>query len=168
MTKLEELGKLIQKVTDFQGVRDGLQKSLDEVDKRIDRLVMEDIPAMMDSLGMAKITTDDGWNIEVKETWHAKIPDEKAAEAYNWLEENGFGALIRNHVVVEYDREDYEKAAELFDELCADGLPVSMKKNIHHSRLKAFVTEQKEAGNDIPDAAFGVYHKREAKLKRKT
>lgn len=167
MTKLEELGILIQRVQDFEAVKEQLESSLTSTQERIAYLTDTAIPAIMDAIGAEKITTTEGWEIKVGDVYHASISDKNRHQAFTWLRDHGHGALIKNKVSVIFNAGEDIKAEQIATDLTDHGLDVTVKEEVNPQTLKGFVREQKEAGNDFPDAVFGVYHMRKVTMKRK-
>ena len=168
MTRLEELGALLQQHADFETAREQAETALKQLNERIRRITEDEIPALMDSLGMDKITTTDGWEVKVVDAYYAKISDSNKSTAHTWLRDNGHGDLIKNILTLPFDAGDDMLAQKIQYDLTSQGFDVTVKEGVNPMTLKGFVKEQKESGNDIPDDVFGIYHKREAKMKRKT
>ena len=167
MNKLEQLGHLLAQVTQTEQEVALREDALADAKKRLDTLLSEDIPAVMDSIGVDKLTTTDGWEVRIADMYHASIKEAQREAAFYWLRNNGFGDLIKNQVVTTFDSGEDDLAQKVVHDLTAQGFDATVKEGVHPTTLKSFVKEQKEAGTDIPDDVFGIYHKREAKLKRK-
>jgi len=119
----------------------------------------ERLPAAMQDLGVLELKLADGSKISVETEYHASIPKKHRAAAYKYLRDNGFGALIKNEVVVEFPREEDEPARELAARL-REEFPenlVNFESGIHSSTLKALVKEQYESGSPLPEEPFGIY-----------
>jgi len=95
------------------------------------------IPELMDELGLESVTLTDGTKLTVKPFVAAHISKDHEAEAFQWLEDHGYGDIIKERTVV----------------------------NVHPSTLKAWAKERVESGDNIPDDLFGVYVGRKAVLK---
>lgn len=122
--------------------------ALEEIKKREDqlneakenhrKLVEEFIPDLMAELGISELKMENGSTLGVSQQYFAKIPKDRETEAFDWLKDNGFGSLIKTKVVE--------------------------STGVHHQTLKAFVKEQMEAGNEIPQETFGVFVKQVTKI----
>ena len=116
----------------------------------------ETIPSAMDELGLTSIKLDTGETLTIKQDVFASIPADRRAEAYSWLEEHGFGGLIKVDVTTPFGRGDLDKARALAERLRADGIETTMEEVVHPQTLKAFLREQLQAGANVPLELFGA------------
>lgn len=128
-------------------------------------LTWQDIPALLDEMGLEEIKTPDGLKIVVKEKIDAGIAAAKKAQAFSWLEANGHAALIKRKVSVSFSREQEEQARELVDELGNRFKDVEQDAKVHPATLKAWVKEMLAEGRDVPLDLFGVHRRRIAEIK---
>jgi len=141
-----------------------LEGELKQAKEQVRKLSEEDLPALMDEVGLAEFKTSDGHQITVEEGVFANISSARAAEAFQWLRDNGHGALIKNVVAASFGKGDDEAAQKLYQQLAGEYKQVSHKEDIHWQTLRAFVREQREQGTPVPEALFGVYVRRTAKV----
>jgi len=125
----------------------------------------ETIPSAMQELGLESITLSTGQKLEVKQEVYASIPVANRGEAYQWLNEKGFGGLIKTDVSVPFGKNEEELAKKFVLQLSSMGYASTAKQNVHPSTLKAFIKEQLAKGNDIPLALFGARPVWTAKVK---
>jgi len=133
----------------------------------LDRARREDLPELMRELGLESITLSSGEVVSVRNDVAAAIPADRRAEAFRWLDERGFGGLIRTEVSVVYARDEREQAlkdAEQIRSLTRHDATIA--ESVHPQTLRAFVREQMEAGQVVPFDLFGVHPFSEAKIKR--
>ena len=123
------------------------------------------IPELMDSIGLAEFKTVDGMHIEIQRKIRASVPASRRAEAYDWLEKHGYGAMIKRTVSVAFNKDEESAAEELENSLAGQFAGVRKDMKVEPSTLSAFVREQLEAGSDLPLDLFGVYEQRVAKAK---
>jgi len=116
----------------------------------------ETIPAVMQELGLEKIVLTTGQMLTVKQDVYAAIPADSKKIAYTWLNEHGFGGLIKISVDVEYGKGEAEAAVELFKELQARGLAARAEESVHAQTLKAFLREMLAKGTEFPMDIFGA------------
>lgn len=122
------------------------------------------LPELMDSLGLSTFKTTSGLAITIQEKIRASISQENKPKAFAWLEEHGFGGLIKRNVVIKFGRDQEEEAVQYLDTLRQDGKDAALDKTVHSSTLASFVREQLEEGKNIPVEVFGVFRQREAKI----
>lgn len=139
------------------------------------------IPNIMSSLQMESFTFSDGSKITVEDKLQASIPVAKRNEAYDWLDNHGFGDLIKTQILTPFERDDKEGLERAVEILAAAGFPVQIERSVHASTLKSFVKERlaeaadveavehdgfddKEEKPNLPLDIFSVYQFKEAKI----
>jgi hypothetical protein len=130
------------------------------------KLSTEQIPALMDEMGVERIDVD-GVTVARKLIVHASIPAERKDEAYGWLRSNGLDDIIKNDVSLSFGRGEDNVAGDLVDRLRAEGFDPQTKTAIHPMTLKAFVKERFENGKAIDLDMFGAYIVNAAEIRRK-
>lgn len=145
-----------------------LTAQLKAAQEELNRIELEDLPALMTELGLQEITLEDGSKIKVVEDLKCAITAKTKEQALNWLVTNNFGGLIKANVSMDVPRGERDTAEELFNYL-RDEFPefeVSLSEKVHPSTLKAFVKEQFGTGKGVPMDLFNVYPFQKAQLKR--
>ncbi len=130
------------------------------------------LPDLLDSadLGESTITTPAGHIIKMGEAIRGSIPKGKEQPAFDWLENNKNGRLIKRTFTIEFGKGD-EAWADKFERDCARRkrpLNLKRKQGVHPQTLQAFVRQQLDEGVKIPMETFGVYRQRFASVKVKT
>ena len=126
----------------------------------------QELPDAMQAAGLTQIVLSTGEKISINEVYNAHISKANQEIAYQWLIKNGHAGLIKNEVLLKFDRGEDEKVAQTVSALQARGLSPNVRQSVHHSSLKAFVKEQFTAGNDIPTEPFGIYIGTKAIIKK--
>ena len=116
----------------------------------------ETIPSSMQELGVESLKLETGETISVKQDVYASIPKAGMGDACEWLNEHGFGGLIKLSVDVSYGKGEQEQAMEVYNELVGRGLNATIDQGIHAQTLKAFLREQLAKGSNIPLDLFGA------------
>ena len=116
----------------------------------------ETIPGIMQELGLEKIVLSDGSALSIKQDVYASIPPSNKQEAYEWLEQHGFGGLIKTEVVAHFAKNERDEAVELYRALTESGLSVALEQSVHAQTLKAFLREQIANAADMPLDLFGA------------
>ena len=125
----------------------------------------EDIPALMNEMGMDSIEVD-GNKVKLRQFVHARINDDKRDEAFAWIRSIGEGDIIKNDVTVSFNAGQDNVAGAVVDELRTKGLDPSQKTYVHAQTLKAWVKGRIEKGKEIDFDTFGVHVGNEAKISR--
>ncbi len=141
--------------------------------------VKKHLPDALEVAGVSKITLKDGITIvEVVSEFHANISEERSVGAFAWLRDHKHDGIIKTKLEVSFGKGDAAKAAALTAVLIERKESFSSKESVHPGTLKAFVKEQKKKEKDmrvkgtpipeIPDALFGVFEERVAKVTKKS
>ena len=126
----------------------------------------EDLPALMQELGIQSFTLDDGSKIDVKPTYGAYIKLDDRPMAFDWLRDNGFDDIIKNTVSCTFGRGEDDKANSFKAVAENEGLYPEQKEDIHAQTLKAWVRERVETGDSFPMELFGAYVGQRAFIKK--
>jgi len=167
-TKVQDsvVGTLIELAEKHRRLSQELQEAnivVADLEGEIKNIARTQIPAIMDNLGMVDFSLSDGTKIAIQDKVTASIKVENRPRAYEWLEENGFGAIIKTKVMVKFGRGDIEEAKAAHQSLLDRGLDAEIDRDVHHQTLQSFVKERLVDGDSLPDC-FGVYEFKEAKI----
>jgi hypothetical protein len=133
---------------------------------RYAKISLGELPEAMKRAKTSSFTTDDGVRIGLKEDIYASITEKNKAAAFEWLEKNNFGSIIKSQVDLAFGRGESERAAELLENLDKLGFDnYSIKETVHAGTLKALLKEQLAAGKEIPLELFSAHQFKEAILK---
>jgi len=125
----------------------------------------EDIPAFMTEIGMTMLALEDGTVVQIASDVFAGITKEKADDAFGWLEEHGFGGLVKSTLTLVFQKAQLETSYDVAAELLKMGYEPEITRGVHAGSLKAFLREQLAKGTDIPLELFGARPVKVAKLK---
>ena len=159
MSDLQRAVQLAELLLKLRQNIDRLETELETAKKDMRRVEQEDLPDLMQELGLETFKLTTGELIEVKPEVDCGISEERRARAHAWLTENGFGGLIKTEVVAKFGREEREAAVA-----CAQQIGGEMIERVHPSTLKSFVKEQMAAGNPVPFDLFGVHPYNKVKI----
>ena len=159
MSDLQRAVQLAELLLKLRQNVERLETELEAAKKDMRRVEQEDLPDLMQELGLETFKLTTGELIEVKPEVDCGISEERRARAHAWLTENGFGGLIKTEVVAKFGREEREAAVA-----CAQQIGGEMIERVHPSTLKSFVKEQMAAGNPVPFDLFGVHPYNKVKI----
>lgn len=163
--ELSKIGDLVDKYEEAVTERKRLEDQLKRV-KETERYYAEEaIPSAMDEVGMAELTLADGTAVSVQEFTRASIPKKYKDDAHRWLEENGFGDLIKTRLQASAGRGELERMRQLAEYISEQSdLVPSIEEAVHPQTLGAFVREQRANGTELPHDLLGIYEGRTTKL----
>lgn len=132
-------------------------KALKDAKERARVIREETIPNAMQELGITSMVLETGQTLKVAQEVYASIPAAQKSAAFKWLNDNGFGGLIKVSVEADFGKGEAEEAKELLQELTGRGLTTSFSEDVHAQTLKAFLKEQIAKGNEeLPLDLFGA------------
>lgn len=137
-----------------------------EAKDRYRKLEQGDLPDLMSEIGLTMFKMPDGSVFELVEDVQCGISEERRPAAHRWIRDNGFAGLIKTEIKALFSPDQLDRADALEASMAKDGLEPERKEAIHHSRLKSFVKERLEAGEDIPFDLFGIHPFNKVKYKQ--
>lgn len=160
------LSDLVRALRNVEQEIDNTEDYLKSLKQQKHKLSVENIPALMDEMGVDRIDVD-GVTVTRKMMVHASIPVERKDEAFAWLRENGLDDIIKNDVSVSFGKGEDNMAGDVVGLLQERGFDPQTKTHIHPSTLKAFVKERLENGKPIDLDMFGAFVANAAEIRRK-
>ena len=147
-----------------QDIKDA-EQHLKDLKFKKKKLNEEDIPMLMEGMGMDSISVD-GHKVTLRQFVHARIPDDKRDEAFAFLRSIGEADIIKNDVTVSFSAGQDNQAGAVVDDLRQQGLDPAQKTHIHAQTLKKWVGDRLKDGKETDFDTFGVYVGTEAVITR--
>jgi hypothetical protein len=170
---LKRLGQLAAKQGMLELEIEDLEEKLKELRKEHSEYADKLVPALMQEIGMDRVRTKGGLDVELVEHIRASVPqdNDKRERAFSYLHETGNDGIIKREITVRYGREDGKFADDLLaamkDMGVADHGTIEHEWTIHNSTLVAFLKNELKEGKNVPMEAFGAFIQRQAKLRRR-
>lgn len=161
---LERLRELVATARDLEARKKDLEDAITENSKALNSLYRDKMPTLFDTVGVKSLTLEPQGNnpgvvATLKPFYKASIPaewpEDQRRKAFNWLDHNGHGDLIKTVVVVTFAREDRTGALECVEALREKNLDCTIKEDVHHATLTAWLKAQVEAGDPPPLDVIG-------------
>src|SRR5210317_241855 len=143
-----QLSDLVRALRSVEQQIEDTENHLKALKQQKHKLSVENIPAVMDEMGVERIDVD-GLTVSRKMMVHASIPVDRKEDAFSWLREQGLDDIIKNDVVVSFGKGEDNIAGDVVGMLEERGFDPQTKTHIHPSTLKAFVKERIESGKPI-------------------
>ena len=163
---LRSIAEIARAVRDKEAQVNQLEQTLKAEKKALLKLTDEDLPAMLQEIGLNSFELDDGSKIEVRPQYGAHIKIDNREQAFEWLRVNDFGDLIKNTVSCDFGRGEDDMASNFCDFAEQQGFLAKQKTEIHPATLKAWVRERVENGEEFPMDLFGAFIGQRATIKR--
>jgi hypothetical protein len=152
-----------------------LSERLTEAKRMLDHTLTRDLPELMDKAGIPSITIEDGshnFTVSVKTSYNANIAAtwdaERRKTAFDWLDRNGHGSLIKTEVVTNFPRDDRDEVANFIGYLDMEGYSYLKREGVHSGTLSSWLREMITSGRTPPLDVIGGYVERVAKIKEET
>lgn len=142
------------------------EETVSETKNQVKQLEEIDIPQLMDERNLEELRLNSGKKIKVKDFVQTRLKDAKTA--IQWLRDTNNDGIIKNEIKVSLDRGQDDRAEMIKEDLKLRGVVFDHSQTVHHSTLKAFVTEalsNPELRDQLPREAFGVYESRKVTFK---
>jgi len=114
-TGLKSIAEIARAARNQEEVVNNLEDQLKAAKRELLKLTDEDLPAMLQELGLSSFELDDGSKVTVRPTYGAHIKAENRETAFDWLRQNGFDDIIKNTVSCNFGRGEDREAAEFID-----------------------------------------------------
>lgn len=162
--ELTELSKLAEAQHAAEVKVDRIEADLKIAQEELRVIAEKKIPEKMEALGLSTYSTNTGIHVKIAEKIRASLAVENRPKGYAWLEENGFGGMIKSQAVIAFKRDQLEEANEFVDALRKAGKLANLERKVEPATLTAFVKEQLSQGKELPLEVFGVFRQRIAKV----
>jgi soluble cytochrome b562 len=158
-TQLKALRDAVAEVRELEKVKADLEERLKATNIELQDFYFKKLVTLLDEAGVTEIIlTAEGNMPEVKATakpfYRANIssdwPDDKRRAAFDWLDQNGHGDLIKTEVNVVFNREQRSDALKFAEEQRQTGKTVIPKENIPWATLTAWLKEMVEKKGIMP------------------
>jgi hypothetical protein len=103
-TGLKSIAEIARAARNQEEVVNNLEDQLKAAKRELLKLTDEDLPAMLQELGLSSFELDDGSKVTVRPTYGAHIKAENRETAFDWLRQNGFDDIIKNTVSCNFGR----------------------------------------------------------------
>ena len=133
-----------------------LEQKLKDEKKALLKMTDEDLPSLLAA---------DGSKVEIKQTYGGSILVENRPKACEWLRENEHGDIIKNKVSCQFGQGEDQEAEAFVRMAQSQGYPTDQKEEVHPQKLRAWIKEMVEKGNEFPMELFGAYIGQRAVIK---
>lgn len=169
ITTLDELSQLAQKLSESKKQLEKMELAVKEKKESIKKLEEELIPEALQSVGLTEVTLKSGAKVGYERVFFASISEENNPAAIKWLKDNGYAALVKTQVAMNFgaglEEQVDHKLLENF--LTENEIEFNEKSGVHSQTLKAFVRQRIPFEEDVANAVpadkklprdiFGVY-----------
>jgi len=158
-----------------------LKAAIASKQEEYNRLSMEELPALMDSVGIAGLPLTNGYTLILNDIFRASLPAKSTIEhadaeerpqllarfqaGIRWLRQQRAADLIKNTLRIDLGRGQEATAREFMALARQRKVSVDRSQTVHPATLAKFLKEKLAMGTDVPLETFGVFVGREAEVK---
>ena len=125
----------------------------------------EALPDAMQAAGVSEFKLTDGSVVTVKEDVSTSILADKRQEAYEWLNANGHGSIVKHLVSCQFGKGEDSEAQRLVDVLVEAGFEFSDKEDVNYQTLQKWGRDMAAEGVRPPEDFFNSFDLTIAKVK---
>lgn len=154
------MGKISALADSMADLNQQIEKAQDEVERlerERDALAEHRLPELFEQVGMKEIKTQRGVHLVLKKKIHHSVSKDRKAAAMRWLEEHGHGGMIKNTVVVAFNKGQEREVTELLETLETSFENVRTDKEVASASLGALIRGLLEEGREVPHDVFGIH-----------
>jgi hypothetical protein len=193
--QMQQLSKLADALALAEQDVERREADLKAAQERYRKLREDDVPSLLESIGLKAVKTANGLCVELREEVRATFPKDEARRevAFAWLKEHGHMGLVKHEISMKFGREQRAVAdavamllaplntakalkalgmeADTADQVAFTMMSVARNRtdSIHHQTLCAFLREQLRQGEMSHDdiKVFGAFIQKFADVERK-
>lgn len=109
-----------------------------------DQIVNSEIPEIMQTAGVDKLSLEDGTEISLGEKINVKVKDESAF--FDWLVQEGYGDVIKD--IIEFGKGDFDSQASEW--LAENGYSFRLATKVHPQTRDKVIRDRMEDGKALP------------------
>ena len=163
---LKTIAELAEKIQSQEQQIANTEEDLKKQKEELRNLQNEELPMLMQEIGIKKFELEDGSSVNVKEIYAGSISQANKEKAFNWLRQNKFDDIIKNTVTTAFGKGEDTAAQNFMDIAEQAGYTPIQKTEVHPQTLKAFIKERVEGGDEFPMELFGAYIGYKAEIKK--
>lgn len=163
---IEEIVSLAEQQVALETEINERLEELKKLNARYTEIQTESLPLAMAEAKLQKFVLSNGHSIEVKKDFTCGIPAPRRDEAFQWLENAGYGGLIKTEVAIAFGKGELERAQALAAKLLKEKYDTtSISREVHWQTLKAFINESVRETRPVPMDLFGAIPSNKAIIK---
>lgn len=159
--------KLAKEQLRIEGEIAALEEQMSVKNDELKRVSEDRLPALLQELGIEKMTLETGEEVALKKTIHASLSKERAPAGIAWLVSHKHGGIVKSAVTASFEAGQIKEAKKLATVIKKAGFEPTVAQTVHPQTLGAFVREQIAKGTAIPLDIFGVHESMKATVKNK-
>lgn len=175
---IDQIKAKINSVTSLERDLVNITNRKADIEGSLRRLRETELPDLFDQAGVQKIDIPAFGNYpavsaQLRKAYGAGISaswdDERRQAAFDWLDKNGHGSLIKTTITVSFDRDDRSGAKKFLALLRKNKIKFEVKSSVHSGTLTKWLRDQVERVKKMPPLeTIGGFVGKEVKIKQET
>lgn len=162
--KLGRISELADKMTELDKQIVIQEAALSKLQKERALIAEKDLPELFEAVGVQEIVTTSGAKLKLGEKIRHSLSRDNKAAAFKWLEDHGQGGMVKNAVVVAFNK-GQEADVQWFMELIDGAFPdTRVDKEVASATLGAYLRQAIKDEVEIPEKIFGIYRQKAVEL----
>lgn len=167
-TLTDRLAEVVSRRDDIETKIKKLKKDLELEESILKNIDNNIIPTMLDGI-QGDLKMKDGRILSISDKIRSSMRSDSKQQALQWIDDNGFGHIVKRKSVLEFGR-DQEELAKKVNELLKEqdfGHPLNLvnERSVHWQTLDALVRDRLKEGEEMPKELFNVYVQKIVKVK---
>lgn len=135
------------------------------IKEELRQVTEERLPEAMLACGIRDFTLEDGSKVTVHDDIATSVVADKRAQAFDWLERNGHGSIVKHMVSLSFGKGEGTNAHRAAEILREAGFAPTDKEDVHYQTLQAWGRRMAEEGIRPPEEFFHSFDVRKTKIK---
>ena len=150
-TELEEISTIANSLLVLKARIKKGTAYLADLQKQATKIETDTLPDALKRAGIKSFEMPSGEGISIKDTvvTNIKLADKPAA--YQWMNDNGYGSLVKTKITLAFGMGEKEQADSLIAYLKKEKFDFGSSQDIHAASLKKWGTDALESGLSTPD-----------------
>jgi len=153
-------------LVDLEAQIKDLEQLMKQLAGRANELKTQILPDKMAEVGLSEFKTPKGDRIKIEDFVSGSLPKdvEKRKKAIDLITSMGGEGIIRNELLLSFEKSQHNEAMALADDLRRRGFPAEITSGIHPQTYLAFVRERLRNGEEVDSEALGIFVGRKTKV----
>lgn len=166
---LSSLLTLAQELVGLEGQIKDIEQLMKTLTGRAHELKTQVLPDKMAEVGLSEFKTPQGDRIKIEDFVSGGLPKDpvKRDKAIATVTAMGGGDIIRNELLLAFEKSQHNEAMALADDLRQKGFDAQVTSGIHPQTYLAFVREHLRNGDEVDAEALGIFVGRKTKVELK-
>jgi len=154
---LGEITALADKQLQLEGDIDRLEQQLAAKKKELNVVMLDRLPAAMQSVGLKSLVLTSGKTVNLKEEMTISVPAKRKAEIIGKLRSMDLAYLVANSISINFDKGADDQADKTMKFATEQGLEAIRSETVNSASLKKLLNDRRKEGVNDDLSFFGAF-----------